>query len=85
MDRRVAWFLLISALLHLLGFWLADLLLPPDLKEVFRPTTHLPYRRFPIERFKPRPPIAVPKQLLERLRAEAGRSTGVATMCRDLQ
>ena len=67
-HRRVTIALLLSALLHGLGVWLADVLMPPDFEErVFR--VQLPVRRMEIERLKSRPPISVPHQLLERLRA----------------
>lgn len=70
-HRRVTIALLLSALLHGLGVWLADVLMPPDFEErVFR--VQLPVRRMEIERLKSRPPIPVPHQLLERLRAAEG-------------
>ena len=70
-HRRVTIALLLSALLHGLGVWLAHVLMPPDFEErVFR--VRLPVRRMEIERLKSRPPIPVPHQLLERLRAAEG-------------
>ena len=48
---------------------MAYLLIPEELeKRVFR--VRVPVRKMEIERLKPRPPIPVPHQLLERLRAE---------------
>ena len=68
-HRRATIALLASTLLHGLGVWLAYLLIPPELeKRVFR--VRVPVRKMEIERLRPRPPIPVPHQLLERLRAE---------------
>ena len=70
-HRRVTIALLLSALLHGLGVWLAHVLMPTDFEErVYR--VRLPVRRMEIERLKSRPPIPVPHQLLERLRAAEG-------------
>lgn len=70
-HRRVTIALLLSALLHGLGVWLAHVLIPLDFEErAFR--VRLPVRRMEIKRLKSRPPLPVPHQFLERLRAAEG-------------
>lgn len=62
--------LLASTLLHLLGIWLAHVLIPPQVKDAFF-TARIPsYMPVLPARHRPRPAVAVPHELLERLRSE---------------